>query len=129
MFDLITANQRQGALLCDDRYHLSILSDKFETTDKVMCNKCQRKMPTAMKDTILSAPQVLVIQILRYYDPSLLNVHTMPNDTLHFGNVSYKLKSVAVHKGQRLDTGHYTCSLMKDGKIYSLYIGKNRCTV
>ena len=68
----------------------------FKTTDKLMCNKCKRKMPSAMKTTILSAPQVLVIQILRYslLDPTLLNVNTMPNNTLQFGNFSYKLRSV-----------------------------------
>ena len=86
------------------------------TTNRILCENCNRKTNSDVKKEIESSPQVLAIQSLRYWHPTSLFVKITPNDTLLFGNNVYKLKSVCVHHGRSLDMGHYTCLLSLNGK-------------
>ena len=94
----------------------------FNNTRKIFCAKCKRKMPSSVQESVIKSSKILVIQALRYNigDGNALRANILPNTELKFGDSTYTLKSIAIHHGHSLDSGHYTCSFRQGKKWFKV---------
>ncbi|KAM7111054.1 ubiquitin carboxyl-terminal hydrolase 17-like protein 6 [Molossus nigricans] len=94
--------------------------EQLDGADAYECSVCMEKVPAAKTLTLHAAPQVLLLVLKRFSDPTGSKVH---KDVLYperldlrphlglrsAGPLLYELCAVLVHAGRACDSGHYFC--------------------
>lgn len=120
---IIKKENEEDSLTEWDAYHL-LLSIKNSSDLQILINNYSQEVEledaTTKKDILLTAPNVLFIQVKRWNEDTLQRLSTnitLPDSLMlkvQDKDYKYKLKAYVHHFGASTDSGHYICDLNDD---------------
>ena len=97
-----------------------------EIMDQWTCDECNMKARSKKMNRLWRMPRILIISLKRFSDDMKKNDKKIQiplelnlNKYILTKNISYKLKSIAIHQGN-LNNGHYYAVVQKENKWFSI---------
>ena len=104
----MTAQQTEGAPLTISELYLASCALETDPTELVFCGQCQANTVHVKQRRILSAPNVLLMQLKRL--PGQPRVPVCVEEQLNVPHLPLMdLAGVVYHHGKDTNSGHYTC--------------------